>query len=310
MGDKTKTLASIDIGTNTFRLLIADVNGNDFKEIYSERVITRIGEGVCESGFLKKEAIQRGIFTLKRFANILSRCHVNRVAAVATGALRDARNSDEFLKMARDEAGIDIEIISGEEEARKTLSGIFISIPAPKSALIVDIGGGSTEFIVSRDTEPLFIESVSLGVVYLNDKYMRHDPPEKEDIELMEAEISQKIKSLVAAIKELFMANTVFIGTAGTITTLAAMAQGLSNFDHRRIHNSRISASSVREIFSDISIISAKERAKYPALEPERFDIIVPGSLILLRIMETLGFKEIIVSDYGLMEGILLELTA
>lgn len=308
MSDKSRTLASIDIGTNTFRLLIANVSGNNFKEIYSERVITRIGQGVSESGFLRKEAIQRGIFTLKRFADIISRYDVKGIIATATSALRDARNSDEFLKQAKAEAGIDIEILSGEEEARKTLSGIFIGIPAPESSLIVDIGGGSTELIVSRDTKPLFIESLSLGVVYLSDRYMRYDPPRKEDIKRMGAEISQRLAPVVFPVTELFTENTVFIGTAGTITTLAAITQGLRGFDHRKVHNFRISLSSVREIFSDISTISAKERAKYPALEPERFDIIVPGTLILLKIMETFGFKEVIVSDYGLREGILLEL--
>lgn len=296
------------MGTNTFRLLIANVNGSSLKEIYSERIITRIGEGVSESGLLKKEAIQRGILTLKRFADIISGHDVEGITAIATSALREARNSDEFLTQAKDETGLDIKILSGEEEAGRSLLGIFIGIPAPESALIVDIGGGSTELIASRDTKPLFIKSLNLGVVYLSDKYMKYDPPRKEDMELMGAEISQKLTPVVSPIIKLLTANTVFIGTAGTVTTLSAMIQGLSSFEHEKVHNFRISLSAVREVFSDISTISAKERAKYPALEPERFDIIVPGSLILLRIMETFGFKEVIVSDYGLREGIILEL--
>lgn len=306
--DKAKILAGIDIGTNTFRLLIAKVNDNDFEEIYLERVITRLGEGLSKSGFLKKEAIERGVSTLKRFRDVISRYKVESISANATSVLREARNRDEFIALAKDKAGLDIDIISGEEEARKTLKGIFIGTPVPESSALVDIGGGSTEIMVAKGTEPLFIKSLDFGVVSLTDKYMKSDPPTKEDINLMKEEITQKLAPFVNLIAKFLAPHTVFIGTAGTITALSAMIQGLERFDHNKVHNSRISINSVREIFSDISTITAKERAKYPALEPERFDIIVPGILILLKLMEIFGFNEIIVSDYGLKEGILLEL--
>jgi len=308
LGYESQRLASIDIGTNTFRLLIARVSDNDFEEVYLERIITRLGEGISRDGFIKKEAIRRGIDVLKRFSDIISKYKVEEVVAVATSALREAKNSEEFLRLAKDVAKLDIDIISGEEEARKTLKGIFIGTPVPESSALVDIGGGSTEVIVAKGTEPLFIKSLDFGVVNLTDKYMRHDPPTKEDINLMKEEISQKLAPFVNLIAKFLTPHTVFIGTAGTITALSAMIQGLERFDHNKVHNSRISINSIREIFSDISTITAKERAKYPALEPERFDIIVPGALILLKLMEIFGFNEIIVSDYGLKEGILLEL--
>ncbi|MBI4653808.1 MAG: Ppx/GppA family phosphatase [Nitrospirae bacterium] len=311
---KTKPLASIDIGTNTFRLLIAEVkpdpkrNNYSIKEIHSERIITRLGEGIPEDGLIKKEAINRGIAVLKKFSNIISHHYVYKTSAIATSALRDAKNSSEFLKKVKDATGLEIEIISGEEEARKTALGMLIDISPPKTALLIDIGGGSTELIFIREKEPVLVQSLNLGVVYLAERYMRHDPPTREDIKLMEDEIFRKLASVFKTVTEYFTGEQVFIGTAGTITTLAAMVQGLGGFEREKIHNYRMSIDSIKEIFSDISTASAKEKAKYPALEPARFDIIVPGTLILIKIMEILGFKEITVSDYGLREGILLEL--
>ncbi|MBI4687983.1 MAG: Ppx/GppA family phosphatase [Nitrospirae bacterium] len=308
MSDDYKTLASIDVGTNTFRLLIAEADGNGIMEIYSERIITRIGEGVSLDGLLKKEAIARGIGALKRFAGVISRYRIDALSAVATSAMREARNREDFLKKAKDEAGIDVRIISGEEEARKTFLGMITGIPVSDTALTVDIGGGSTEIIAAKNTEPLYLKSLPYGVVYLTDKYMKHDPPAKKDIMLMGEEISDGIRTVYKGIANLLTPETVLIGTAGTVTTLAAMVQGLKSFDRDRIHNFKISIDLVKEIFSDISVISSKERAKYSALEPARFDIIVPGTLILLGLMEAFEFKEIIVSDYGLKEGVIIDL--
>ncbi len=300
---KPKTLAAIDIGTNTFRLLITEADKDGIREIYSERIITRIGEGVSQNGLLRKEAIKRGIDALKRFAEAVSKHQVDALSAVATSAMRDAINSDDFLKKAKDEAGIDVRIISGEEEARKTFLGIITGITVPETALTVDIGGGSTEIIAAKNTEPLYLKSLPYGVVYLTDKYMKHDPPTKNDIMLMGREISEGLGPVHRDIADFLSPDTVFIGTAGTVTTLAAIVQGLNSFDRERIHNFKISIDSVKEIFSDISAISAKERAKYSALEPARFDIIVPGTLILLKLMEVFEFKDVIVSDYGLKRG-------
>ncbi len=320
---KTKTLAAIDIGTNTFRLLIAQVypvrksgrdflsngvNNSVFKELYSERIITRLGKGICENGLIKKKAITTGIAVLKKFSDIISHHHVYKTAAIATSALREAKNSDEFLKKAKETTGLEIEIISGEEEAKKTSLGMLIGIPPPKSALMVDIGGGSTELIFTRQQKSLLVHSLNLGVVYLADKYMKHDPPLKEDLKQMAEEISQKIMPIAKPFTRFFSKETAFIGTAGTVTALSAITQHLTKFEHSKIHNSRIPIEKVRDIFSHISIITIRERAKYHPFEPARLDIIVPGTLILLKLMEAFGFKEVIVSDNGLREGILLDL--
>lgn len=310
---KTKPFAAVDMGTNTFRLLIAEVRAgyqkNDYniKDIYSERIITRLGEGVSENGLLKKEAIERGINALEKFCKVIARYDISNISVVATSALREAKNREEFLKKAKDETGFEIEIISGEEEARKISRGMLIGITPPKTALLADIGGGSTELIFIKEKKPVLIRSLNLGVVYLAEKYIKNDPPTKKDLEQMGQEILQTIMPAAKSLIRLMPEDAVFIGTAGTVTTLSAISQHLTRFEHNKIHNSKLTTEKIKDTFSIISAIPAKERIKYHPFEPESLDIIVPGTLILLKLIETFGFKEIIVSNYGLREGIILE---
>lgn len=318
LGYESQPLAAIDIGTNTLRLLIAAVlfdsekSSYTIKKMYSDRTVTRLGEGISKTRLLEKDAINRSIDTLKNYREIISRHNVYKTSAVATSALRDAKNNADFLKRAKNITGIDIKIISGEEEAKKTASGMLIDITLPETALMVDIGGGSTEFIFAKEKKPALIRSLNLGVVYLAEKYMKNDPPSKKDLEYMNVHISKEIGTIVKPFSELITQNsklkTVFIGTAGTVTTLAAIKQGLKRFEHSKVHNTKISIEEVKNIFSKISTITAKERIKYHPFDPSRLDIIVPGTLILLKLMETFAFKEILVSNYGLREGVLLEL--
>ncbi|MBI5099260.1 MAG: Ppx/GppA family phosphatase [Nitrospirae bacterium] len=315
---KNRPLGAIDIGTNTFRLLIASVRYNPRKDIYSineifsDRTITRLGSGISRNGFLKNEAIKKSLTVLGKFSDILSQYDVHNISAVATSALREAKNSDEFLKKAKAATGLNIKIISGEEEARKTASGMLIDISAPDTSLMVDIGGGSTELIFSRHGKPSIVHSLNLGVVYLAGKYMKHDPPLKEDLIKMDRYISQEIGKIVKPYLKLISHNsklkTAFIGTAGTITTLAAVAKKLKIFEHKKIHAARLTRRKVKNIFCAISAVSSHERGKFIPFEPSRLDIIVPGTLILLKLMEIFNFKEITVSNYGLREGVLIEL--
>jgi exopolyphosphatase/guanosine-5'-triphosphate,3'-diphosphate pyrophosphatase len=309
-----KLLASIDIGTNTFRLLIAEVYrvpGNmrcSFKEICSERVITRLGEGMHDSGFLTKEAIEKSIHVLQHFSDIISRHNVYKTAAVATSALREAQNREAFLSAAKIITGIDITVISGDKEAALTASGMLIGMDVPESALMIDIGGGSTELICARQGKPLRVDSINAGVVYLAGKYMKHDPPLRRSLTDMEKEVSVLLHSIAPSYKKRLSKDSALIGTAGTVTTLSAVVQNLSSFDHAKIHNYKLHINSVQNIYSHIARISSKERAEYIPYEPERLDIIVPGTLILLRLMKTFSFREITVSNYGLREGILVNL--
>jgi len=313
-----KTLAAIDIGTNTLRLLIATVRFNpekqsySIKEIFSERIITRLGGGLSGNGLLKKKAMSKSLSALKRFSSVLSRYDVYKTRAVATSALREAGNSKEFLAEVKGATGLAVKIISGEEEARIAASGMLIDIAAPETALMVDIGGGSTELIFAKQGKPVLVKSLNLGVVYLAGRFMKHDPPFKEDLIGMDRYISEKIGPIVTPYSELKTQDpelkTVLIGTAGTVTTLSAVAKGLAKFEHNKIHKSRLTLDKVKKIYSDIAPVSSRERAGLVPFEPSRLDIIVPGTLILLKLMETFGFREIIVSNHGLREGILVEL--
>ncbi|MEW6602773.1 MAG: Ppx/GppA phosphatase family protein [Nitrospirota bacterium] len=307
-------LAVIDTGTNTFRLLIAELQpaahhgAVSFREIHSERTITRLGEGVSVSGLISDAAIKRGIDTLKHFSELIRRHDVCRTSAIATSVFREAQNSAGFVRLAREETGIEIETVSGRREAEITAAGMLIDLPPAESSFMIDIGGGSTELIFMKDRNIQKIESLDLGVVHLADKYMINDPPGKEDLRRMEYEITGKINNVSEQFRELLTFNTAFIGTAGTITALAAMSQDLKTFDHERIHKYILTTGAAGNIFALISRLSSTERAEHIPFEPARLDIIVPGTLILLKLMETFEFGEIIVSNYGLLEGALLDL--
>jgi exopolyphosphatase/guanosine-5'-triphosphate,3'-diphosphate pyrophosphatase len=311
---KNSRLAAVDIGTNTFRLLIAEVNPGPAKNNYSikvissKRAITRLGEGIVQSGHLAEQAAERSIKALKQFSRTMARHKVDKVSAVATSALREAGNSRDFMDKVLETTGLKIKVISGRQEAELTASGMLMDMTAPRSALMLDIGGGSTELIFMKDGRPQAVHSLDLGVVYLAGKYMISDPPLTEDITEMGEEISAKINSSVNSLKNLFSRDTVCIGTAGTVTALAAMSRNLRRFSHSKVHKFILTSESIRNIFSVISRLSTKERAEYIPFELARLDIVVPGTLILLKLMESFGFREMTVSDYGLLEGTLIDL--
>jgi exopolyphosphatase/guanosine-5'-triphosphate,3'-diphosphate pyrophosphatase len=308
------TYAAIDIGTNTLRLLIAQVDFNSLenvyslKEICSERIITRLGDGITRDGFISDRSMRKSLDALEHFSRIVSDKKVTKTSVIATSALREARNSEDFITKAKKSPGFDVRIISGKEEAKTTAKGMMLGMDIPEEAIQIDIGGGSSEIIYSKNGEPELMQSLDLGVVYLSSRYMKSDPPSAAMIEEMETEITGVINSETTAFDNLIQNSTRLIGTAGTITTLAAVAQDLESFDHDRIHKSRMSATKVSSIFSRIAYISSGERSEFIPFERERLDIIVPGTLILLKIMERFSFDEITVSDYGLREGIILDL--
>jgi exopolyphosphatase/guanosine-5'-triphosphate,3'-diphosphate pyrophosphatase len=308
------TYAAIDIGTNTFRLLIADIRpgqGKDnisFREIRSERIITRLGNGLSEDGLLKKDALERGIDALRQFRKLIDEENCEKVLAVATSALRNAGNSAEFITSAKESSGIEIEIITGKAEAELTAAGMLIDIDRPGSCLMVDIGGGSTELIFKGETVTPAVRTLDLGVVYLAEKYMKSDPPSENDLEMLGKEISDKLETVREFFTSLITPETILMGTAGTITALAAALQQLEKYNHDRVHNFRMNITDLNGICSEMTEMTTAERSKFLPFEPSRLDIIVPGTLILLTLMSIFRFNEIVVSNYGLREGILAEL--
>lgn len=303
-------LAGIDIGTLTCRLLIADVSpGNGLlHEVRSERRILRLGEGVDQTKRLAHAAMDRVVQCLVEWRDIVGRFQVDASTAVATSAVRDADNRDDFLSRVRQETGFDIEVITGEEEARRTLLGVRSGLPpGVTDILALDIGGGSTEFILDRPGRPPMVRSIDIGVVRLGERYLHHDPPTNEEVRKAREWVARET---TAAIADMNGQSTTFVGTAGTITSLAAMAQKLLVYEQARIHNYRLGLDAICELEHLLLSRTKAARVGLPGLEPNREEVIAAGAIIVRIIMESLRQKECLVSDRGLREGVLINLAS
>ena len=301
-------LAGVDIGTLTCRLLIADLQPEGkLAEVRSERRILRLGEGVDQTKQLSMAAMDRVIQCLEEWRGLIDEAQVDRVTAVATSAVRDARNRGEFLERVKREAGFEVELISGDEEARRTLLGIRSGLPdSVTDVLALDIGGGSTEFILDRPGQRPVVRSIDIGAVRLCERLLRQDPPTVDEVQQAREWVAKETTTAVAGMGD-YRAAT-FVGTAGTITSLAAMAQKLSTYEPARIHNYQLQLSTIQEIEQTLLSRKKADRAGLPGLEKGREEVIAAGAIIIRTIMETLGLSEVLVSDLGLREGVLLDL--
>jgi len=297
--------AGIDIGTLTLRLLVARVLDGRLRELDSERRVVRLGEGLQPSGRLQPAPMARAIATLVEWMPRIEKGGAREVVAVATSAVRDAANRDEFLAEVKRKCGWDVTVLSGDEEARLSLLGIRVGLPPDADRYIaLDIGGGSTEFMKAAPDQPPVMVSINEGVIRLTEACLRSDPPKPEDV----AAARTRIRNNLNAVKDKLGAVAGFrlVGTAGTITTLAAMDQQLEAYVPKRIQNYRLSWDAVRRILGDLTSRTNAQRRELKGLEPGREDLMVAGTLILLECMERFGFVECLVSDYGLREGILI----
>jgi exopolyphosphatase/guanosine-5'-triphosphate,3'-diphosphate pyrophosphatase len=304
----TRRLAGVDIGTLTCRLLIADLlPDKGLKEVRSERRILRLGEGVDQTKRLSLAAMDRVIQCLREWRELIEASHVDAVAVVATSAVRDAANRDEFLDRVKREAGFEVEIITGDEEARRTLLGIRSGLPHDVTdVLALDIGGGSTEFILDRPGQNPVVHSIDIGVVRLCERLLHHDPPTDDELRQAREWIARETKAAVASMGNYQTAT--FVGTAGTITSLAAMAQQLSTYEPARIHNYRLQLSTIQGIEQTLLSRNKAARIGLPGLEKGREEVIAAGAIIIRTIMERLGMSAVLVSDLGLREGVLIDL--
>lgn len=303
-----KVLAGVDLGTLTCRLLIGRVSdAGQVAELHSDRRILRLGEGVDRARTLRPEAITRVIQTLKEWKQVIETYPVERTVAVATSAVRDSVNRDEFLDRVKRELGWEVELISGEEEARRTMLGIRSGLPESVSSILgLDIGGGSTEFILDRPGSAPFVRSIDLGVVRLTERTLHHDPPTERELQAAREAIKKETEQVPGLLGGL--SGTTFVGTAGTITTLAAMAQQLPRYEPARIHNYGLELVTVQKLEQELLSRTKAQRRGMPGLEVGREDVIVAGVLILRTVMETLGYRDCLVSDLGLREGVLIDL--
>lgn len=304
----TKRLAGIDVGTLTCRLLIADLSpGVPLIELRSDRRILRLGEGVDRSKRLNSAAMNRVIQCLKEWHEVIDGYRVDACTVVATSAVRDAVNRLEFVDRVQREAGFEVEIITGEEEARRTVLGIRSGLPAGVTDMLaLDIGGGSTEFILDRPGQAPIIRSIDIGVVRLCERVLHHDPPAPDEIAQAREWVQKETEAAVAAMPR--GAGQTFVGTAGTITSLAAMAQKLPAYEPARIHNYRLKLDTVRELEQTLLSRTRAARVGLPGLEKNREEVIAAGAIIIRTVMETLDQNACLVSDLGLREGVLIDL--
>jgi exopolyphosphatase/guanosine-5'-triphosphate,3'-diphosphate pyrophosphatase len=309
------TIASIEIGSNSIRMLIAEQGAADSPliPILRKRAITRLGEDFNKnrSGTLKPGPMARSIATLKEFLEIANRFGVASPIAVATGVVREATNRDAFTALMAEQLGCEIEIISGQEEARLTEIGVLSSFrPRPQSAGIFDLGGGSTEFILKNGGKTTYV-SVPLGVVTSMEAFLASDPPKDHEIGRLSEHIQDICDRKLAALRELKSEACVLLGTGGTVVTLAAIIHGVSgnNFSEETLHGLSIGKNAAEDLFENLKDLPAVERLSTVGLEPGREDIILPGTLIIVKFMDYFGKDEIIVSYSDLLEGILIQHT-
>ena len=307
---KSIRLAGVDIGTLTCRLLIADlIPSGRLNELHSERRILRLGEGVDQAKTLSVAAMDRVIACLREWRELIESYGVEASTAVATSAVRDASNRGEFLDRVKRETGFEVEIITGEEEARRTLLGIRSGLPdGVANILALDIGGGSTEFILDRPGHKPLVRSINIGVVRLCERLLRHDPPTDEEMRAAREWVRKETLTAVAGMENFQTAT--FVGTAGTITTLAAMAQKLPSYEPARIHNYRLQFDTIQGLEQTLLGRKIADRVGLPGLEKGREEVIAAGAIIIRTVMETLGMSAVLVSDLGLREGVLINLAA
>jgi exopolyphosphatase/guanosine-5'-triphosphate,3'-diphosphate pyrophosphatase len=253
-------------------------------------------EGVDQSKRLKHEAVDRVIHCLKDWRATIESYRVHAQVAVATSAVRDAANKQEFLNRVRSEAGFEVEILSGDEEARRTMLGIHSGLPGDiTDVLALDIGGGSTEFVLALQGQSPVVRSIDIGVVRLSERLLHHDPPTRQQIAEAHAWIQRETTVVLAAMPQ--RTGLRFVGTAGTITSLAAMALQLPAYDAARIHNYRLALNTITDLEEDLLSRSKAARIGMPGLERNREDVIAAGAIILRTVMDILGERECLVSD-------------
>ncbi len=297
--------AAIDIGTNTIRLLIASLHNGKLRRVTTERAVTRLGKGLLITGRLNNSSMLDSLNTLSQFKNICDEHGVEQIIAVGTSALREAANSAEFIKTLKSDTGIETEIISGEKEALLTLRGISGNIAQiPAHMFITDIGGGSTEWI--KTNEDIRFGSISIGAVKLHEQFIKNDPPLSMELEDLSDHIFSIIKSSDLSNME-FDNKFDFVATGGTATTLAAIDLKLPEYDGVKIHLHKIGFDALNFIYKRLISLSINQRLEIAGIESQRADLIIAGTLILKNMMEFIKATEVIISDCGLLEGVLID---
>jgi exopolyphosphatase/guanosine-5'-triphosphate,3'-diphosphate pyrophosphatase len=310
-----RRLGAVDIGTNSVRLLVADVEGigRDARVTTLDRrmTITRLGQGVDGDRRLHPDAIARTLAVLDQYGAVARDLGVDAIRATATSAARDAANRDDLFDPARSALGVRPELLSGEEEARLSFLGATASLAAVGAAapyLVVDIGGGSTEFVLGTDA-PVGLISIDVGCVRITEQFLHSDPPAPEELSAAVSVVRDHLKDVEREIGDLRAAKTL-VGLAGTVSTVAAVEQGLAAYDRDRIHHFRLTRAAVEDVFRTLATESADERRQNPGLESERVDVIVGGVIVLASVLRGFGFDELLVSEEDILDGLVRDLAS
>lgn len=294
-------VAAIDCGTNSIRLLIADIDGNNFREIVRDMEIVRLGQGVDQTGQFHPDAITRTLAAVDKFSAEIAKRGVEKIRFCATSATRDATNRHLFIDGVRERLGIELEVISGDEEAALSFAGAIKDLdPSEGPFLVVDIGGGSTEFVFGTSTVEA-ARSVNIGCVRMTERHFATDPVTSQEIELARSDIKEAIAQAgdVVAITK---AKTL-VAVAGTATTVAAAALDLPEYDRYAIHLSRISAAQVHSSATMFATQDRQQRSQLGYMHPGRVDVIAAGSLVLSEIMKATGATEFVASESDILDG-------
>lgn len=297
-------LAAIDIGTNSMRLLVAEVVRGNIVNRKKFVNTTRIGEGVDKTGFILEEAITRNIEALIEFKKIGLKEGCEKIFCMGTSALRDSMNSEEFIIRAKKEAEIDVEILSGDDEANLGLIGVIEGLNGDRNVLVVDIGGGSTEFTVGDKSGIKYNKSENIGALRMTEKFLKEDPIDNNEFGKLENFVEKEIADTIDDIRSMMDINDL-VGIGGTITSLSAINQKLEVYSMEKIHNSKICIKNVEQILQNLKEIPLSDKKKLAGLQKKRADIITAGVGILKIIMEKLEIEEITVSEYDNLEGLI-----
>jgi exopolyphosphatase/guanosine-5'-triphosphate,3'-diphosphate pyrophosphatase len=294
-------VAAIDCGTNSIRLLIADIDGNNFREVVRDMEIVRLGQGVDETGQFHPDAIARTLAAVDKFAAEIAKRGVEKIRFCATSATRDATNRHLFVDGVRDRLGIELEVISGDEEAALSFAGAIKDLdPSNGPFLVVDIGGGSTEFVFGTSTVEA-ARSVNIGCVRMTERHFASDPATVQQIESARTDIQAAIAQ-AAAVVPITQAKTL-VAVAGTATTVAAAALNLPEYDRYAIHLSRISAQQTHDAATMFATSTREQRLALGYMHPGRVDVIAAGSLVLSEIMKATAASEFVASESDILDG-------
>ena len=298
-------VAVIDIGTNSTRLLVADVTDGHVKELDRRTRVTRLGRGVDLSGNLATEAIEAVCEVIAEYVAAYEQLDVTTVTAIATSAVRDASNGAAFIAELRERFAFTARILDGEEEALLTYRGATAEDPPPKPVVVIDIGGGSTELIVGTGAEVEFHTSVQAGVVRQTERHLASDPPTPAELEELAGDVLGLISAALASHPALYAESG--IAVAGTPTSLAAIDQRLDPYDPQRVHGYRLSLDSIQHMLSQLASLPLAERREVTGLDPERAPTIVAGVVILIEAMRAFGLTEVEASEHDILHGAAIE---